>query len=379
MSPWQNTTQGDAQTNTHTHFFREAQSLKELLSRLRSLGRNKLSVWCIACATGEEAYSVAMLAHESGITLELLASDINANALCTAQRATYSERRMRHVSMERRRRWFTRTHHAYTVNDELRQLVRFREHNATSLPPKPDSRGNWDAVLCRNMLLYQPTSAVTQTLSNLASVMGPKSLLLLGASEWINTRLLATLPLGYRLGCVRLDTSLAYRRSDGFSARHTAPSSFPVDPKVRISTLLFESSDSEHLIQKFRVNGDQHLDWGNNAEALNCFRAGLQQAPLAADLHLRSALCHLGLGQEEPAIEALRRGLFVEPDLWPASLLLGDILASSDPSNARRFFKQAYEALKRTSNSVERRKSHVHFSLNRNAALEALRIRLSRD
>jgi two-component system CheB/CheR fusion protein len=146
-----------------TSFFREPAAWQTLQERvIRRLVAEKaadapLRVWIPACATGEEAYSLAMVlieeirASETGWRpLQVFASDVDTEALETARAGVYPEGIAAHVRSERLSRFFVGGEHGYRVNKELRDTVVFAQQSLISDPPF----SRLDVISCRNLLIY---------------------------------------------------------------------------------------------------------------------------------------------------------------------------------------------------------------------------------
>ncbi len=144
-----------------THFFRDRESFAALEANVPQLFAGKkqddqVRVWVAGCATGEEAYSIAMLLCEHAARLEsppaiqIFATDIDEQAIHDARDGLYPATIEADVSQERLRRFFDRDHGRYRVKKEMREKVLFASHNL--LKDAPFSR--LDLVSCRNLLIY---------------------------------------------------------------------------------------------------------------------------------------------------------------------------------------------------------------------------------
>jgi Flp pilus assembly protein TadD len=125
------------------------------------------------------------------------------------------------------------------------------------------------------------------------------------------------------------------------------------------------------------MQGDRFLDAGDPRGALEIFQSAVERDDLQADLHLRIAMCQLQADAPQKAKEALRRALFLEPDLWPAAMLLGDLLEAEDTRLAEMYFRQALDAVSAGREpEVELCGALAPFVAGRRAAAEALECRL---
>jgi chemotaxis protein methyltransferase CheR len=177
-----------------TAFFRESHHFEYLAGQLKAwLGerpRRRLRIWSAGCATGEEAYSLAMVlaealeAERGPADALILASDLSPAALETARRGVYPLERLGGVSPERRRRWFQRGSGARTgfarVHPRLSELVRVRPLNL--MEPWP-MRGTFDAIFCRNVVIYFDVPSKKRLFERFEGVLQPHGKLFLGHSE----------------------------------------------------------------------------------------------------------------------------------------------------------------------------------------------------
>jgi two-component system, chemotaxis family, CheB/CheR fusion protein len=174
-----------------TQFYRDADAFDELNRRvIAPLVANKhadepLRVWVPGCATGEEAYSVAMLFIEhldeeaKFCPIRVFATDIDDVALSVARRGLYPDGAAAHLSADRLERFFTKEGHGYRVNKRLRQCVNFSTQNLTSDPPF----SKLDLICCRNLLIYLNARAQRSALALFHFALREEGCLFLGFSE----------------------------------------------------------------------------------------------------------------------------------------------------------------------------------------------------
>jgi two-component system CheB/CheR fusion protein len=173
-----------------TNFFRDKSAFVALENDLPRLfeGRkssDRIRVWVAGCATGEEAYSIAMLMSDHTAKLnspprfQVFATDIDEQAINAARDGAYPETIAADVSDERLRRYFVREHQVYRVRRSLLEMVLFAVHDL--LRDFPFSR--IDLVSCRNLLIYLDRSAQTRALETFHFALRPEGRLFLGTSE----------------------------------------------------------------------------------------------------------------------------------------------------------------------------------------------------
>ncbi|MBA3322000.1 MAG: PAS domain S-box protein, partial [Pyrinomonadaceae bacterium] len=146
---------------------------------------DQVRVWVAGCATGEEAYSVAMLLLEyaerlaSPPAIQIFATDIDEAAIRTAREGSYAETIEADVSPERLRRFFTKEPGGYRIKKDVRERVLFAVHNLIKDPPF----SKLDAVTCRNLLIYLNREAQGHIFELFHFVLLPNGFLFLGNSE----------------------------------------------------------------------------------------------------------------------------------------------------------------------------------------------------
>jgi chemotaxis protein methyltransferase CheR len=177
-------------TTNLTAFFREEHHfplLAELLQRRK--GGGQIALWCSAASTGEEPYSMAMTAIEAFGTLKppvrILATDIDTAVLAKAQEGVYAMERLEKMAEDRMRRFFLRGkgQHAgqVRVRDELRALITYRPLNL--LEANWQIRGPFDAIFCRNVMIYFDKATQYGILQKFVPLLRPDGLLFAGHSE----------------------------------------------------------------------------------------------------------------------------------------------------------------------------------------------------
>ncbi len=173
-----------------TNFFRDSDCFRALEARLPELFHGKgpgdaVRAWVVACATGEEAYSVAMLLVEHARTLEappviqVFATDLDEGAIRLAREGVYPLTIEADVSEARLRRFFIKEARGYRVRRELRETVLFAIHDL--ITDSPFSR--LDLLSCRNLLIYLNREAQRRAQDIFHFSLRQAGLIFLGASE----------------------------------------------------------------------------------------------------------------------------------------------------------------------------------------------------
>ena len=177
-------------TTNLTSFYREPHHFPMLAEHLKKLqGRSPIKIWCSAASTGEEPYSIAMTVVEAfnsfNTPVTIVASDLDTNVLATAAKGVYTHDRVDKISPERLSRFFIRSVGAqdgsFTVKPELRRMITFQRLNL--LEPNWSLRGPFDAIFCRNVMIYFDKPTQYKILSRFAPLMSDQGLLFAGHSE----------------------------------------------------------------------------------------------------------------------------------------------------------------------------------------------------
>lgn len=158
-----------------------------LLACAHARGASHVRVWTAACATGEEAYSLALLASEAfapaPAPVRILATDISADALSRARVGSYSARSVRELDPGMRTRYMREEADGLVVGEQLRALVTFARHNLIRDPFPPLGEAPFDLILCRNVLIYFDAETVGDVLESFERARAPRGTLVLGAAD----------------------------------------------------------------------------------------------------------------------------------------------------------------------------------------------------
>lgn len=178
-----------------TSFFRDPLAFNALREPLGELLAQKspgdeIRIWVAGCATGEEAYSIAILVSEllgkdlSAYRIQIFATDIDLNAMAVARRGVYPESALAEMPVELLERYFIRREGSLEFNKSLRDLVVFARQDLVQDPPFL----RLDLITCRNVLIYFQGSLQEQVLSTFHYALRPRALLFLGKSETAHQR-----------------------------------------------------------------------------------------------------------------------------------------------------------------------------------------------
>ncbi len=194
-----------------TYFFRELPPLVELADNflvplVRTKGRAR--VWSAGCATGEEPYTLAMLLDDRGVLdqVEIIATDISASVLARAEAGRHSRRSLREGHPAAlATRYLEVSPQGVIVAPRIRSGVTFQRVNLID-PGSVSKLGSFDAILCRNVLIYFNEGRVHAVVERMADALAPGGILAVGVSE-------SLMRFGTSLTCEECGGSFFYRRA----------------------------------------------------------------------------------------------------------------------------------------------------------------------
>jgi len=179
--------------NTHESlFFRDSAPfsmfqeviLPELLERRKN--KKSFRVWCAACSSGQEPYSLAMILAEeaarlSGWRPEIIATDISHTVLARAAEGRYTQFEVqRGLPVTKLIKYFKQDEETWQINSDIRDMVQFRQFNLLESSYK---LGDFDVVFCRNVLIYFDLETKTTVMTKISKSLAEDGVLFLGSSE----------------------------------------------------------------------------------------------------------------------------------------------------------------------------------------------------
>jgi two-component system, chemotaxis family, CheB/CheR fusion protein len=228
-----------------TGFFRDPEAFEALgaiipdIVRKQQQHRRPLRVWAPGCASGEEAYSLAILLTEQLAQfnpippVQIFATDIDEAALVAARRGYYDANIAHQVTPERLARYFIADGDGYQINKTIRELCLFSAHNLISDPPF----GRMDLIVCRNLLIYFDTDLQRRLIPVLHYALAPDGYLFLGSAESINeaTDLFRVVDAKHRIyqrqeRLTRTQIDLPWTRGNRQPVDHARPAYQPPQP-----------------------------------------------------------------------------------------------------------------------------------------------------
>lgn len=330
----------NAITVGYTWFFRDGGQLAMVEAMLGGdLARGRpVRVWVPGCSTGEDAYSLALLAARSRREVSILGTDVNSVSLEQARLGRYAPFALRELDPGAARFFSPHPDGSFELSREVRDRVAFARHNLLDRPPAHHATARWDVIVCRNVLIYFTRDAALRVIEVLASALAPGGYLVLGASEVVfdappglEARYLAK-RLAFHRPAEGAATDRAPPSFDWLMpraaerSRHGFVSAFPFaasgeTPALRAptasSTLEAVESDGDDLSP-----GHALLDRGDARGARDVYVAAIKRDGARADAHMYAGVARYLCGEVDPAMRDLRAALFLDENLWPAAFYL---------------------------------------------------------
>ena len=206
----------DELVTNETYFFRERSQLRALVAEIlpealvarRERGGGPVSVWSAGCSSGEEPYSIVILAREAGFDperdLRVYASDISRRMMKRARAGSYRESSFRETEPALREKYFEEKDGVWTVSDAVRKCVDFIHLNLVDRS-RIALLGAMDVILCRNVLIYFDLDGKREVIRTLEEKLRPGGHLLLGHAE-------SLINISSSLELRHLQHDLVYRR-----------------------------------------------------------------------------------------------------------------------------------------------------------------------
>jgi len=187
-------------TNSYSEFFRnpltfaylEQVILPQLIEKKRIKKEHEIRIWSAACASGQEAYSIAILCNElietkkADLNYLIFATDIDSDELMKAQNGTYQSATLSKVSLKRAQMHFTQNSETYTIFPQLKKQIDFSVFDLLSDQgscPPASIYGNFDLVFCSNLLFYYKPECRNYMLEKIGNSLAKGGYLITGETE----------------------------------------------------------------------------------------------------------------------------------------------------------------------------------------------------
>jgi len=337
-------------TTGETYFFRDSgqhallqdRILPELLERRKA--EHTLRIWCAACSSGEEVYSLAILldelmADQSQWDIFILGTDINHSAIEKARQGIYTEWSFRGMSDERLQRYFHRHKDAWVLDDIMRSRVTFQTGDlvADEFPDHAAKLYDMDLILCRNTFIYMAPHVISRITDKFAETLADGGILITGHGE------LYAHHLG-ELHARVFPESIVYQKTAAPFFLPAAPplveTPHPVPEKpAAVSPAIRKTHAAATLppqaaaeISKETAVSEMQQAWqyanqGQLDRAAKSCGEMVARNPLDAEPHYLMALLAQEHGNLAEAKSLLKKAIYLDPSFIAAYLDLGDLYA----------------------------------------------------
>lgn len=322
----------------------ETRILPALVAERRAAGIPRLRLWCAACASGEEPYSLAILLERtlpdrSGWSVTLLATDINPRALETARLGVYREWSLRQAPEKLRAAYFRPLGDGrFELLPRIRRSVSFAPLNLATdtYPDRLGGTAAMDLILCRNVLMYFTEDVRRATVVRLRRALVPGGWLAVSPAE-------ASAELFRTMVPVHWPDAIFYRRPGGAERDPVAacatesvsaptlvvippPSGPEHEEEVRAASVAPAPTLPRDRVADALGRARELADRGRLAEAKGLCEAALSRDRLNAETYVLLATIRQEEGDVAAAVHDLRRALYLAPDLAAGHFALGSLL-----------------------------------------------------
>jgi chemotaxis protein methyltransferase CheR len=356
----------EALTIGETYFFREPRAIEALLNAVlpdiqQRQGR-RIRLWSAGCATGEEPYSLAMALdshcrdpHQWDISI--LATDINLQSLQKALQGNYTAWSFRTTPTHYKQRYFyPQTDGSFLLDSRIKQMVRFSQLNLAQqdYPSPANGTHQVDVIFCRNVLMYFSPQTITQIVQRFARSLTPGGWLIISQTECSHyfQQEFETVQIGQAFLFRKRNAPIMPPLPDTFSELTLSLATQTQHAITNLSTLLPKTrppidirpiqQTSDELLEQAKTLANQ----GKLAEACAQCQTALTKQKLNAYGHYLHAMILQELHQPTEAREALRRVLYLQPDMVMALYTLANLeQQQGHRREAQRHFDNAFRII----------------------------------
>lgn len=356
-------------TTGETYFFRDSglhvllhdEILPELLERRKQA--RALRIWCAACATGEEAYSLAILLDEllgdqSQWNIFILGTDINHHAIEKARRGIYTEWSFRGMSCERRQRYFQRHKDTWVLDESIRSRVTFQTGDLVgdAFPDHAAQLYDMDLILCRNAFIYMAPDVVFHIVDKFTDTLADGGILIAGHGELyahhlgkLRARVFSESIVYQRVAATAqppappVKTDVSGKLAVVFPAERKARATAPVPAPQQVAAEIGHEKNVAKMLHVWTL-----ANQGQREMAAKSCSEMIAKNPLDAEPHYLMALLAQERGDFAQARDLLKKVIYLAPSFIAAYLDLGDLYAREDESaRAVKMRSTARDLLKR--------------------------------
>jgi chemotaxis protein methyltransferase WspC len=318
---------------------------------------NKLRLLSIPCATGEEAYSLAMTLDGIGLPAESFhidAVDISDRALTRARKAIYGKNSFRSENLEFRDRYFEPVPEGYRLSEDIRHRLNFHQGNLLSPHFLPDAP-HFDFIFCRNLLIYLDLAAQNRAIQVLKRLLAPEGVLFVGPAE-------AALMLNHHLVSLKRSLAFAFRHGPAVSRKHmvekkdSLPKKRPPAPLVPVvKPRSHEKTQRIPAVSRHTVKvgvdlklANRLADEGRLQDALKVCEHYLKEHQSSVEAFYLLGVVHDAMGNRPKAEASYRKVLYLDPEHYDSLMHLAySVEKDGDVASAKNLRARAQRAKER--------------------------------
>ncbi|MGR9053517.1 MAG: CheR family methyltransferase [Gammaproteobacteria bacterium] len=356
-----------AETGGETYFFRDhgqfdllrLRLLPELIERRQK--QKMLRLWSAGCASGEEAYSLAilidmLLPKRDDWEITIIASDINSAALEKAKTARYGPWSFRMVPTDIRNRYFKPINGEWILHDDIRGMVDFSHDDLINKAFPTGKLQKMDLILCRNVFIYFDNDAVIGVAKKFVAALNENGYLMTAHAELLGLKLPAVqsrlFPEGViyqRVSAPPVDMPALVRTPVPQELKFNRPMHRVASPKTRTHPLPVSiTAPFETNLENGLATAWNNADRGDYDRAEECCNRLLKSFPLAVEPHFLLAELSQLKHDFVTAETLLCKALYLDPDCVAAALELAALYERNDnPTKASRLRAVALDMLLR--------------------------------
>ncbi len=335
----------DLLTVMDTHFFRNKAHfdllietvLPEIIKRKEKTGERGIRCWSAGCATGDEAYSLAIALMEvlpspSDWDISILGTDINRNGLAVAKRGVYPKSHLAHLPQTYLNKYFKREGSNHRLIPEIKEMVQFMDHNLSRDPFTNERMQALDLLFCRNVLIYLDERSTRRILEGFYHCLLPGGYLFLGHAEilW---------QMDHQFETILFPQTFVYRKR---------VSAGIIQPPCFGRKELIEARERSPLpvLRSALSMATQLANEGKYQEASDLLCRWVAEDPLAVEAHYLLGTLWLNSNRFEEAEVQFKRVLYLRPQAVMAHFHLGTLyLRKGRTREAYRILRNAVQIL----------------------------------
>ena len=316
-----------------TRFFREKRTFYTLKSLIKSLGSSRFEIWSSACATGEEAYSLAIILYEMGFDPEdvrIFATDINSSFLQKAKEGIYSQRDIEKSERNDILKYFDKIDEKhYKIRDEIKKYIHFSYFDLINFPEYKKLRYRFKFILLRNVLIYFQVELIKKIINNIFFSLEDNGILFLGNKEV-------------------LYESLGFKRFKKMIFNNTIYYIKKEEYKSGKGKDIVNSKDSR---KREKIDLDKFFFYVNNRNIKDAYKFLQSMDKNSFEYFFAKGIFKELEGDEEIAKELYQKAIEIEPEFPLSHLYLGNIYYNKkDYLNTYKEYMYAIERFKEMKN-----------------------------